>query len=155
MLTLKKSAIMTALRKAGAPWREDATNATDDFLRNRVRQAVVPAWIKAAGRDAQAGAALSRDLLDEDDMALEQWADESGLLKRRVLDVGSCKRFPRAVRRRVLHRWLRAVRPETDLSRQGFDLLLAAVERGKDTRFSLGTGFAVIRRERLAYRATT
>lgn len=154
LLTLKKAAITTALRKAGATWREDASNASGEFHRNRVRQSVVPAWIKAAGRDAQAGAALSRDLLDEDDAALEQWADESGLVRRGVLDVAAAKRFPRAVRRRVLHRWLLAVRPETDLSRQGFDLLLAAVERGKDTRFSLGRGFAVIRQGRLNYRVT-
>jgi tRNA(Ile)-lysidine synthase len=154
MLTLKKAAITAALRNAGAIWREDATNSTGDFHRNRIRQAVVPAWIKAAGRDAQAGAALSRDLLEEDDAALEQWADKSGLLKRGVLDVGSGKRFPRAVLRRVLHRWLLAVRPETDLSRQGFGLLLAAIERGKDTRFSLGRGFAVIQGGRLRYRAT-
>jgi tRNA(Ile)-lysidine synthase len=154
LLTLKKAAITAALRKAGAIWCEDETNASGDFHRNRVRQAVVPAWVKAAGRDAQAGAALSRDLLDEDDTALERWADESGLLKRGVLDVGSCTRFPRAVLRRVLHRWLLAVRPETDLSRQGFGLLLAAIERGKDTRFSLGRGFAVIRGGRLRYRAT-
>ena len=46
-----------------------------------------------------------------------------------------------------LHRWLLAVRPETDLSRQGFNQLLAAVQRGQDTRFSLGAkGFAVVRR---------
>jgi tRNA(Ile)-lysidine synthase len=52
-----------------------------------------------------------------------------------------------------LHRWLLAVRPSTDLSRQGFEQLLAAVERGKDTRFSLGAkGFAVLRHGRLAFR---
>ncbi len=154
MLSLKKAAIVSALRQAGASWCEDATNASEAFHRNRVRRAVVPAWIKASGRDAQAGAALSRDLLEEDDAALEQWTGQSGLLKRGVVDVRTCKQFPRAVVRRVLHRWLLTVRPETDLSRQGFGLLLAAVERGKDTRFSLGSGFAVIRQGRLGYRAT-
>jgi tRNA(Ile)-lysidine synthase len=44
------------------------------------------------------------------------------------------------------------VRPETDLSRQGFTILLAAVERGTATRFSLGrTGFAVIRGGKLVF----
>jgi tRNA(Ile)-lysidine synthase len=55
--------------------------------------------------------------------------------------------------RRALHRWLLAVRPETDLSRQGFNQLLAAVQRGQDTRFSLGTkGFAVVSRGGLVLR---
>ena len=151
LLTLKKTEIVAALKKAGAAWREDASNASGDHFRNRVRHTVIPAWQKAAGRDAQAGAALTRGLIEEDDAALERWADQLGLLKRGVLDVSACKGVPRAVVRRVLHRWLLAVRPETDLSRQGFALLLAAVERSKDTRFSLGSGFAVIRRGRLGY----
>jgi tRNA(Ile)-lysidine synthase len=38
------------------------------------------------------------------------------------------------------------------LSRQGFELLLAAVQRGQSTRHSLGAhSFAVIRRGRLIY----
>ena len=151
LLTLSRARIVLALKKAGASWCEDASNVSDNFFRNRIRRSVVPAWQKAAGRDAQAGAALTRDLLEEDDAALETWADQLGLLKGRVLEVGACKGVPRAVLRRVLHRWLLAVRPATDLSRQGFALLLAALERGNDTRFSLGSGFAVIRRGRLGY----
>ncbi len=151
MLTLKKTEIVSALKKAGAIWREDASNASADHFRNRVRHAVIPAWQKAAGRDAQAGAALTRELIAEDDAALEAWVDRVGLLKRGVLDVTGCKDLPRAVVRRALHRWLLTVRPETDLSRQGFAALLSALERGKDTRFSLGTGFAVIRRGQLRF----
>ncbi len=151
MLTLKKAALVAALEKAGATWREDASNASGDFFRNRIRHTVIPAWQKAAGRDALAGAALSRDLLEEDDVALEAWADRLGLFKQSRLDVAAARDVPRAVLRRVLHRWLLAVRPDTDLSRQGFALLLGAVERGKDTRFSLGQGFAVIRRGRLTF----
>ena len=48
--------------------------------------------------------------------------------------------------RRALHRWLLIQPKAGDLSRQGFESLLAAVERGNDTRHSLGReGFAVIR----------
>jgi tRNA(Ile)-lysidine synthase len=51
---------------------------------------------------------------------------------------------PRALWRRALHRWLLAQRKAGDVSRQAFDLLLAAAERGKATRHSLGReGFAV------------
>lgn len=151
LLTLGKAKLTAALRGAGLKWREDASNARPDHFRNRIRQAVVPAWQKAAGRDALAGAALSRERLEEDDVALEAWVDRANLFKRaKVLDVQACHGLPRAVIRRALHRWLLAVRPQTDLSRQGFELLLAAVERGTPTRFSLGSGFAVLQRGELA-----
>ena len=153
LLTLKKAELTAALQQTGVKWREDASNAGGDHFRNRVRSRVLPAWIKAAGRDALAGAALSRELLEEDAVALEAWLDELKPLDRRGgLVLSRLGGMPRALLRRALHRWLLAVRPETDLSRQGFTQLLAAVERGRDTRFSLGAkGFAVVRRGQLKY----
>lgn len=151
LLTMKKAELKAALKKAGAVWREDASNARDEHFRNRIRRRVLPAWCKAAGRDAISGAALSRALLDEDDAALESWLDELKPLARRGrLELGRLQGKPVALVRRALHRWLLAVRPETDLSRQGFNQLLAAAARGRDTRFSLGPkGFAVLRRGQL------
>ncbi len=153
LLTLKKAEIVAALRAAGAIWREDATNARGDFFRNRIRRSVLPAWARASGRDALAGAALARERLEEDDLALETWLDRLAPLRRGGLDLGALTDAPRAIWRRALYRWLLAVRPESDLSRQGFEGLLAVVERGRDTRFSLGTkGFAVVRGGRLAFK---
>lgn len=155
LLTLKKAEIVSALKEAGAKWREDATNSGGNYFRNRIRATVLPAWAKAAGRDALAGAALSRELLDEDDAALEAWVDELKPVDRRGrLDVTALAGKPRAVWRRALHRWLVAVRPDTDLSRQGFNQLLGALERGRDTRLSLGAlGFAVLASRKLVYRS--
>jgi tRNA(Ile)-lysidine synthase len=108
---------------------------------------VIPRWIRASGRDALGGAALSRELLDEDDRALEAWVD---LIKPIGSDGSlSASRLagkPRAVVRRALYRWLLLVPKAGDLSRQGFDSLLRALERGAPARHSLGShGFAVIR----------
>lgn len=154
MLSLKKAEITAALKKSGATWREDESNATEDYFRNRIRARVLPGWTKAAGRDALAGAALSRELLEEDDAALEAWLAELKPVDRLGrLEVVRLQGKPRALVRRALHRWLLAVRPDTDLSRQGFNQLLTAVGRGIDTRFSLGAkGFAVLRRGMLVYR---
>lgn len=154
LLTLKKAGLVAALKHAGAEWREDSSNARGDYFRNRVRRAVLPAWVGAAGRDALAGAALARERLEEDDQALELWLEARAPLGRdRQLDLRKLAGLPRAVTRRALHRWLLAQRHPTDLSRQGFELLLAAVERGQPTRFSLGPGgFAVIRQGRLTFR---
>ena len=139
LLTLKKAGIIAALRAAGATWREDATNAGDDFFRNRIRTRVLPAWIQAAaGRDALAGAALARERLEEDDSALENWL--AGLAPQRAdgsLDLQRLAGRPRALWRRALHRWLLAQKPAPDLSRAGFETLLAACDAGRTTRQSL------------------
>lgn len=139
LLTLEKAEIAEALRAAGARWREDASNATDAFFRNRVRRTVIPAWRRAAGeRDALAGAALSRELLEEDDVALESWVDllapigvDGSLSLRRLAGK------PRAIVRRALHRWLAHHAAGQGLSRQAFAALLDDVVAGRVTKHSL------------------
>jgi len=155
LLTLKKSEIVAALRAAKIPWREDATNRGRDFLRNRIRHDVLPRWSAAAGeRDVLAGAARARELLEEDDAALEAWLDEIVPLKKngRELSLPALAGKPRALARRALHRWLAAQPRAGELSRQAFDALLEAVLRGAPTRHSLGRdGFAVIRGRALRF----
>jgi len=108
---------------------------------------VLPAWERAAQRDALAGAALARELLEEDDTALEAWLGQiQPLAADGSLHLKKLAGQPRALVRRALHRWLLAQPRAGDLARQGFDALLAAVERGAATRHSLGREwFAVIR----------
>lgn len=147
LLTLKKREVVAALRAAGLAWREDATNATDRYLRNRVRRRVVRGWAEAAGdRDALSGAARTRALLEEDDSALEAWVDERRPIDARgTLHRAALAGAPRAIWRRALHRWLLAQRRRIDISSQAFDGLLAALEQGRPTRQSLGVGlFGVV-----------
>jgi len=153
LLGLKKREIAMALKEAGATWREDSSNAKGVHFRNRLRLEVIPRWVRAAGRDALAGAALSRELLDEDDSAIEAWVDflhpigEDG-----SLNVARLAGRPRAVVRRALHRWILAQPKAGELSRQGFEALLRSVERGTPVRHSLGShGFAAIRAGRLRF----
>ncbi|HEY0945539.1 MAG TPA: tRNA lysidine(34) synthetase TilS [Opitutaceae bacterium] len=157
LLTLKKAELLAALRSAGATWREDSTNVCPDYLRNRIRGTVIPVWNETnPGRDALAGAALSREKLEEDDAALEAWAAELAPLgPDRSLVLQPLAGRPRALWRRALHRWLLAQPHGSDLSRQGFEQLLAMAERGTPKRFSLGAnGFAVIRRGVLRFEST-
>lgn len=147
LLTLKKHEIGMKLRAAGIPWREDKSNGGGRFLRNRMRHDVVSAWMGTSERDALAGAARSRELLEEDDAALEAWLESlSAVRADGTLVLKNLAGKPRALARRALHRWLLAQPKAGALSRQGFESLLAAVERGVATRHSLGVhGFAVIR----------
>lgn len=155
LLALKKHELIAALTRAGATWREDASNETEDYFRNRIRNEGLPAWAASAtDRDALAGAALSRELLEEDDAALEAWVKSLAPLSAdgARLDTRVLRGKPRAVLRRALHLWLAAQGDTGDLSRQGFAALLAAVEKGSFTRFSLGRrGFAVIRKGVLVF----
>lgn len=160
LLTLKKSEIVEALLTVGVAWREDVSNSADQFFRNRVRQSVLPVWIEAAQRDALAGAARSRRLLEEDDAALEAWLDGLDVMgPRRTLRLANLKGKPRALWRRALHRWLLAEPRAGEISRAAFEALLEAVASGRRTRHSVGRlGFAVtdgvvLRFERMAARS--
>lgn len=153
LLTLKKAEIVAALQSVGLEGREDSSNAQGVFYRNRVRRDVVPAWIVAAERDALAGAARSRGLLEEDDAALEAWLDAIQPLDRDgTLRLEPLAGKPRALFRRALHRWLLIEPRAGELSSQAFEALLTAIEIGKPTRHSLGReGFAVLRQGGLKF----
>jgi tRNA(Ile)-lysidine synthase len=153
LLSIKKSEIARGLRGCGAEWREDSSNSEGTHFRNRLRKSVIPRWVRASERDALGGAALSRELLEEDDRALEAWVD---LLKPiepgGSLAVAKLAGKPRAVVRRALHRWLLKQSHAGELSRKGFEALLHAVERGSPARHSLGSeGFATIRAARMRF----
>lgn len=139
LLGLRHAEITAALRKAGIAWREDASNASDRYLRNRVRNDILPRWQRAAGRDAVAGAARARELLEEDDVALEAWLDRLRALDARGrLRIARLGGAPRALWRRALQRWVLANPPAAVLSRAAVETLLQQVEAGRRTRQSAG-----------------
>ncbi len=149
LLTVSKTELVAALRAESLPWREDATNAGDSYLRNRIRSDVLPAWCAAnRDRDALAGAALSRERLEEDDEALEAWRrDVAPLQADGALDLRPLAGRPRGLLRRAALAWLGAHPQTGKLSRQAFDALVEVIARGQSTRFSVGrAGFAVVRR---------
>lgn len=148
LLTLQRSELVEALHSAGGRWREDESNASLRFFRNRVRHELVPLWLQAAGRDAVAGAERSRQMLEEDDVALEAWlAEIAPMDDRGRLILGRLQAKPVALWRRALHNWLKKQQDTGDLSRAGFETLLAMAQAGKTQRFSLGkSGFVRIRR---------
>ena len=153
LLGLTRADLLTAMATAGGVWREDESNHGLDYFRNRVRAQVIPEWVETAGRDATGGAALSRELLEEDDQALEQWLDElNPLAKDGSLQLVVLSGKPIAIWRRAVHRWLGTLPVRPNLSRRGFADLLTMARAGRTSRFSLGQqGFARVRRGRMFF----
>ena len=142
LLTFGKSEIAAALTEIGASWREDLSNATREHFRNRIRYEVLPRWQDAAFRSVLGGAALSRELCEEDDIALEAWLAELKIVATEtMIDLRPLSGKPRALWRRALRRWA----PIGALSRTGFEELLALCESGGAGRVSLHEGFALVK----------
>ena len=157
LLNLKKNEITAALHSEKIPWCEDASNVAGDYLRNRLRRDVVPKWIQAnEGRDPLAGAALARELLEEDDAALNAWlAEVAPIMKDGSLNLRRLAGRPRALMRRALHEWLAVNLDEAALSRQAFTRLLDDLMAVRTTRHSVSRGgFAKIEKHRLVFERT-
>ncbi len=75
LLGMRKESITGALKAAKIAWREDESNFGSDFFRNRIRNAVLPEFEKAAPSDLLASAARCRRLLSEDSSALSSIFD--------------------------------------------------------------------------------
>lgn len=147
LLNLRANTIREALRKHSIPWREDASNQDFTIARNALRYSAIPGLRDVLEHDVSKGAARSRELLEEDAVALDQLAREllpeafrgSELLKRSALSV-----VPRALTRRALIAWLSAHRLSDSLSAAAIDQLVDAVSASKaDFRLSAGASFIV------------
>ena len=112
LLRLRKDRIVDCLRQTGAEWREDASNQTDAYYRNRLRSSVIPEWENVSDRPVQEGAVTARALLEEDWEALEQAFDNAWktmiLDGKQRLDWAATRSQPRAFQRRALNRLVEA-----------------------------------------------
>ena len=148
LLNWAKNELSQALQGIGMEWREDGSNATGAFCRNRMRNSVIPAWQAAEKRNVHQGAARCRELLEEDDEALTVYLER---LLPRINKQGPCnfsalRGEPRAIWRRALHRWL-ALNCCNQLTRKGFEVLLGGVCRESPLKLSVGQGLLLVHQE--------
>lgn len=146
LLELTAAELREGLNRAGAPWREDASNAQGVFFRNRVRARVLPALCASSPSDALEGFATARARLEEDDEALQAWARDLMPVSCRgePFDVTHLRGRPSGVVRRVLHAWLALEGVSEVLTRAPFSRLLEAVVGGVACRMSAGVGGEVV-----------
>lgn len=107
-LSIGREAIHKAMDSAGLPWREDTSNQEHHYFRNRMRHKLLPLLEEIAPNDTTAAMAHTRQLLQEEDEALDKWASNAyAQLHRNYPDILSWPgNLPVAIIRRVLHYWL-------------------------------------------------
>ena len=115
MLSLRREEIRGALRAEGISWREDTTNSDPSYLRNRIRQELIPA-LTGISSTAVEKICSAAALTGEDNRALNRQAE--ALLAQtadgRMLDAETLAAAPAALRRRVLRMWWKEQGPALD-----------------------------------------
>lgn len=127
------------LRQLGIAWREDPTNATPRFARNRLRLSLWPVVLSLAPA-AERALARTADLAREDERALAGRARtlaEGGA----SVELRALAGEPLAVRRRVVRSlWRVASGGGTGLEAKHVDAVLALSRRGRPARAALPRG---------------
>lgn len=120
---------MTERREA---WREDSTNASLDFLRNRIRHRVLPVLAEVAGRNFLQPMLRAAKILGEESKFLDLLVEKSGVDYRgEKLSAKALGELPLALRRRVVLAWLRGRGLEDAGYREVEEVLRLVPEEGK------------------------
>ena len=140
LLSMAKTEIKVWMEEKGIPWCDDESNLEDQYLRNRLRHSVLPAWREAEERNVDDGVARARHFLEEDDQALDFWLDELGInpLLGVSYDFSHLMNKPTALIRRTLYRWLDAQSLIAPLSREAIENLLNSIVNRQTLRMSAG-----------------
>jgi tRNA(Ile)-lysidine synthase len=107
LLDRSREEVLSYLRDRGLGWREDPSNASARFLRNRIRAEIVPA-LEALIPGIERRLARTAELLREDDRVLERLAARAVPAGARCVDRAALLDLPAAVRRRALRRLWRS-----------------------------------------------
>lgn len=132
LLAVERTEIETYAARRGLAFREDASNRSEAYTRNRIRRRLLPLLAAEYNPRIVASLADLADLLREDEAALSTRADRAaGRLARRSgaavsLSAAALRTLEPALARRVLRRLYRQVAgPRHDLARRHLAALLA------------------------------
>jgi tRNA(Ile)-lysidine synthase len=107
-------------------WREDKSNRSREFTRNRLRHDVFPALARAVGHDPVPVMARAGEILAAEDEWMESLV--AGEARPAQLDVRALRRKPVAHQRRLLRAWLR--------KRSAKDIDFETIERAREVALS-------------------
>jgi tRNA(Ile)-lysidine synthase len=152
MLNIKRSSIEQSLKTAEIPWREDLSNHSDKYLRNRLRCCIQRDFDTLfRSRDWRNGFALARRLLAEDSEALDQIAATTQVSpKSGELDLAKIRSMPRAVIRRVIASWLETNNLVNMITHRHLSDIVDCIIKGSEKTLSCTTTrVMVIKNDRL------
>lgn len=131
-----------------AKFREDASNATSEFLRNRIRNDVIPAIENATGRDLLPVLRTAK-IIREEDIALSQVAaaELQQLLDGMRLRVPELRELPVALQRRAIRAWLLGQAVE-DVGFEDVEAVRGLLDQEAPAKINLAGGRHVRRREK-------
>lgn len=104
-LDVRLEELISSAKELGVIWREDATNVSSDYLRNRIRQILMPAWRDVLGYDPVPQLASLGDLAAGDEETLSIIAKNAFVEARlpdQSLSIAAMCALPRGLALRVL-----------------------------------------------------
>lgn len=110
-IDLPKKRILAAMKVAEIPWREDLSNESALYLRNRLRQSVMPVWQNAVDHDLLKGLAKTAQAIRDDAVALDfhaKKAFDGCMLNDGSIDLHRMNHYPNATQLRIIRLWLSA-----------------------------------------------
>lgn len=110
LLGFTRAEIEKYAKARGLRWREDRSNRSRGFTRNRLRHDVLPALARAVGHDPLPVMARTGELLAAEDEWMESIV--AGEARGTRLEVRALRRRPAAYQRRLLRAWLRRLLAE-------------------------------------------
>lgn len=102
LLDVPRSAIEKYAKERPIRWREDASNQSSEFTRNRIRHEVIPLLNEVAGRDCRPAIIRSTKLAQ----AENDWLESLTPTIPPTLDSKSLPDQPLALQRRIVRQWL-------------------------------------------------
>ena len=140
LLTISAAEIKTIMLSSGIPWREDTSNQSSKYLRNRLRKEVVPRWKEVMDRNLIKGINKSRDLLEEVDDLLEDLS-ASFLLKSGSsgkIPLEEFRKLHRVLQRKVLWKW--GLKNQCKFSLSAINKVLTGIDSTKNLKFDIEGG---------------
>jgi len=104
LLAFTRHEILVYAKARRLSWREDKSNASREFTRNRLRRDILPALARAVGHDPAPIMARAAEILASEEEWLESLVAEE--VQSAQLDVRAFRRKPLAHQRRLLRAWL-------------------------------------------------
>ena len=140
LLDCSRDDVLGYLRDRRLGWREDPSNASTRFLRNRIRHEILPA-LQALAPGVERRLARTADLLREDDRALERAARRTLAAGAPRVAVAALGGQPAAVGRRVVRRlWLSAHGSRRGLEARHVEAVLRLARSRAPRRIALPSG---------------